>query len=94
VLELPVGPQLRVLQQEVLDRLVELRLERLELVDQVRGVIPRHEVSVGRGERLRVLRQLVAGLLLDLLKDLAALVRVDQLLRAERGDRLALDLVR
>jgi len=35
----------------------------------------------------------VPGLLLDLLKDLAALLRVDQLLRAERGDRLALDLV-
>jgi hypothetical protein len=57
-------------------------------------VLPRHEVSVGRGERLRVLRELVAGLLLDLLKDLAALVRVDQLLGAERGDRLAFDLVR
>jgi hypothetical protein len=35
----------------------------------------------------------VPGLLLDLLKDLAALVGVDQLLRAERGDRLALDFV-
>jgi hypothetical protein len=51
-------------------------------------------MGVGRGERLRVLRELVAGLLFDLLKDLAALVRVDQLLGAERGDRLALDLVR
>jgi hypothetical protein len=94
VFKLPVGPQLRVLQQEVLDRLLELGLESLELVDQLRGVLPRHEVGVGRGERLRVLRELVAGLLFDLLKDLAALVRVDQLLRAERGDRLALDLVR
>jgi hypothetical protein len=91
---LPVGPQLRVLQQEVLDRLVELGLESLELVDQLRGVLPRHEVGVGRGERLRVLGELVAGLLLDLLKDLAALVRIDQLLRAERGDRLAFDFVR
>jgi|GEM_PF-5900884 len=57
-------------------------------------MVPGHEVCVGRREGLGVPAQLVPSLLLDLLKDLAALVWVDQLLRAERGDRLALDFVR
>jgi len=94
MLGLPVGPQLRVLREEILDGLVKLCLECLELIDQLGHVVPGNEVRVGCREGLGILAQLMPGLLLDLLKDLAPLVRVDQFLRAERGDRLALYLVR
>ena len=105
MLRLPLGPQLRVLREEILDGLVELRLECLQLIDQLRHMVPRHEVCVGRRKGSRAIRaagfslrghtaRAKATRLTDLLKDLAAPVRIDQLLRAERGDCLALDLGR
>ena len=48
MLGLPIGSQLWVLREEVLDGLVELCLECLELIDQLRHMVPRHEVRVGR----------------------------------------------
>jgi hypothetical protein len=48
VFELPVGPQLRVAEQEVVDGLLELGLERLELVDEFRGVLRVNPTAMAR----------------------------------------------